>query len=213
MYGGATGSLATEPRTPGRRGVGVFTRPSLTSARSPPVAPSTRHALRDRADRSWSSAGSGVPVVGEPGLGEESSGDDDGVGQRDECLDHASAALGAEGEFAKAAVVPGVGPLDHPAAARLEGEALVADHAVAAELIEQVAGLARVVAGVEMDGDVVGQADAHALIEAGELVQRGSQQRGVVAVRAGHDAANWDPGRLSSDTLSRNSCRHVADLR
>src|SRR4051794_7798082 len=157
MYGGATGSLATEPRTPGRRGVGVFTRPSLTSARSPPVAPSTRHALRDRADRSWSSAGSGVPVVGEPGLGEESSGDDDGVGQRDEGLDHASAALGAEGEFAKAAVVPGVGPLDHPAAARLEWKALGADHTVAAELIEQVAGLARVVTSVAMDGDVVGQ--------------------------------------------------------
>src|SRR3954454_2405217 len=105
--------------------------------------------LRDRADRSWSSAGSGVPAVGDPGLGEEPSGDDDGVGQCDECLDHPSAALGAEGEFAKAAVVPGVGPLDHPAAARLEWEALGADQTGAAELIEQVAGLGRVVASTK----------------------------------------------------------------
>jgi hypothetical protein len=74
--------------------------------------------------------------VGEPGLGEESSDDDDCVGQRDEGLDHCGTAFGADSEFAEAAVVPGVGALDHPAFACLEWESFLADDVVAAELVE-----------------------------------------------------------------------------
>jgi hypothetical protein len=48
-------------------------------------------------------------------------------------------------------------------------------HAAGGEL---VAGFLRVVAGVEVDPDVIGQR-----AEVAELVQRGGQQRGVVAVR------------------------------
>ena len=72
--------------------------------------------------------------------------------------------------------MPGVGSLDDPSLAGLEREALLADHAVAAEFVEQVAGLAAVVAGIEMHRDVLGQADAHALIEPAQMLQRGSQQ-------------------------------------
>jgi hypothetical protein len=59
----------------------------------------------------------------------------------------------------------------------LEWEALLADHTIAAEFVEQVTGFGRVVAGVEMHCDVVGQTDADALIEPAEMLQRGSQQR------------------------------------
>ncbi len=44
--------------------------------------------------------------------------------------------------------------------AGLKWEALLADDRAAAELGEQVAGLGRVVAGVEMHGDLLGQTDA-----------------------------------------------------
>ena len=45
--------------------------------------------IRDRANRSWAAGRSGVPAVCEPGLGEDASEDDDGVGQGDERLDDA----------------------------------------------------------------------------------------------------------------------------
>lgn len=45
---------------------------------------------------------------------------DDGVGQGDEGVDDLDAPFSADGEFAKAAVVPGVCTLDHPASAGLE---------------------------------------------------------------------------------------------
>ena len=57
-------------------------------------------------------------------------------------------------------------------------------HAVAGEL---VAGLLRVVPGVEMDGDGAGQRP-----DVFELVQGGGQERGVVPVRGGGHAAERD---------------------
>lgn len=72
-----------------------------------------------------------------------------------ETVDDAGTSFGAGGEFLEAAVVPGVGSLHDPSLAGLEREALLADHP-AVEFVEQVAGLAVVVAGVEMDRDVFG---------------------------------------------------------
>ena len=127
--------------------------------------------LRDRADRSGSSGGSGVPAVGRPGSAEQASGDDDRVGQGDEGVDDALVPFGADGEFLEAAVVPGVRSLDHPPGSGLQREALDADHAVAAQLLEQVAGLGAVVPGVQVDRDPVGQAHPESFVESGELLQ------------------------------------------
>ena len=68
--------------------------------------PGSRKHLRDRADRSGLSVGSGVPAVGGPGDADQSSGDDDGVGQCDECVDDAGMSFGADGQLLEAAVVP-----------------------------------------------------------------------------------------------------------
>ena len=58
--------------------------------------------------------------------------------------------------FLKAAVMPGVGPFDDPAGAGLQRGAFGADHRVASEFVEEVTGLRAVIAGVEVDGDVLG---------------------------------------------------------
>ena len=60
----------------------------------------------------------------------------------------------------------GVGSLDDPSLVGLEREALLTDHAAAAEFVEQVAGLAVVVAGIEMDRD----AFAQALVEPAQML-------------------------------------------
>ena len=52
------------------------------------------------------------------------------------------------------------------------GKPFLADHTIAAEFVEQVTGLGQGVVGVEMHCDVVGQTDAHALIEPAEMLQR-----------------------------------------
>lgn len=56
-------------------------------------------------------------------------------------------------------VVPGVESLDNPSSAGSEREPLGADQAVAAEFDQELGGLGRVVAGVEVDRDVVEQPD------------------------------------------------------
>ena len=63
-----------------------------------------------------------------------------------------------------------------------------AGHAAGGQFI---AGLLRVIAGVEVDRDVLGKR-----AEVLEFVQRGSQQRGVVAVRGGEDPAERDAPAL-----------------
>lgn len=63
--------------------------------------------------------------------------------------------------------MPGVGSLDHSSGAGMERLALLADHPVAAEDLEQIAGLAGVIAGVEMHGDLLREIEA----KPAELVQ------------------------------------------
>lgn len=94
--------------------------------------------LRDRTDGSGSAWWSGGPSVGGPGLFEQASGDDDGVGQGTD--------FGAGGQAVEAAVVPGVGAFDSPPLPGLQGEALRADHALAGELLRHGAGRFVVVA-------------------------------------------------------------------
>ncbi len=98
----------------------------------------------------------------------------------------------------EAAVVPGVGPLDDPAGSGLQREALLADHRLAAQCVEEVAGSGAVVAGVEEVGDLLGQPSAETLagVEAAERLQGGAQRRRVVTVRWGDHAAQRDTGRV-----------------
>ncbi len=86
-------------------------------------------------------------------------------------------------------VVPGVGALDVPALPGLDRVlvTLAGDFAGHAADGELVAGLARVVAGVEVDDDVIRQR-----ADPVEFVQRGGQQRGVVPVRRGEHPAERD---------------------
>lgn len=129
--------------------------------------------LRGSASRSWSAGWSGVPSVGGPGFADESADDDRGVGQCDECLDDAGASFGAVRELSEAAVVPGVGPFHDPAGTGLEWEVLLTDHPVAAQFSEQFACHRAVVTGVEMGGDLLGQADVEPVLEPSEFLQRG----------------------------------------
>jgi hypothetical protein len=78
--------------------------------------------------------------------------------------------------------VPGVGPLHVPALPGLDRGlvALMGDFPGHAAAVEFVAGLLRVVAGVEVDGDVIRER-----AEVVEFVQRGGQQRGVVPAPTG----------------------------
>jgi hypothetical protein len=90
-------------------------------------------------------------------------------------------------------VVPGVGPLDVPALPGLDGGlvALAGDFAGQAAAGELVAGLLRVIPGVEVDGDVIRER-----ADVVEFVQRGSQQRGVVPVCRGEHPAERDAAPL-----------------
>ena len=85
--------------------------------------------------------------------------------------------------------MPGVGPFDVLAPPGLDRGlvALMGDlpgHAASGEL---VAGLLRIVPGVEMDGDVAGQRP-----DVIEFVQRGGQERGVMPVCRGQHPAGRD---------------------
>ena len=100
-----------------------------------------------------------VPAVGGPGVVDEVPGGDDGVGQGDERLDHSGAHLGTDLEPAEAAGVLGVGAFDHPAPTGLQRGTPGGDPGVAAQHLEQLAGPAAVVAGVQVHGDVLGQVE------------------------------------------------------
>lgn len=82
-------------------------------------------------------------------------------------------------------VLSGVGPFDVPPLACLDGRllALVRDAAVQAARGKFGAGPVRVVAGVQVHGDVVGQRP-----EVVQAVQGRGKLREVVAVRSGKDA-------------------------
>ena len=98
---------------------------------------------------------------------------DDRVGQVEEGVYDVLAAFVAASEPVEG-VVPGVGALDLPAAAGLDGcfLALVGNLSMQAASGEFVAGLGGVVAGVQVHGDVVGQRT-----EVVEFVQSRSQKR------------------------------------
>jgi hypothetical protein len=83
-------------------------------------------------------------------------------------------------------VLPGVGPFDVPSLACLDRRLLplVRDAAVQVAFVEQGARLVRVVAGVQVHGDVVGQRS--------QAVQGRGEQRGVVTVRSSQHAAQRD---------------------
>jgi hypothetical protein len=66
--------------------------------------------------------------------------------------------------------------------------ALVRDASVQAALVAQSAGLVRVVAGVQVHGDVVGQRP-----QVVQTVQGRGEQRGVVAVGTCQDTPQWNP--------------------
>lgn len=148
--------------------------------------------LRGSADWLWSAGWSGVPSVGGPGFADEASDEDDGVGEGDVGLDDACVSFGADQQFPEAAVVPGVGPFHDPAGPGLEWGAFLADDRVAAEFGQEVPGGAAVVAGVQVHGDLLGQVEA----EAGQFLQGGAEQRGVVTVGAGDDAADRQAGTI-----------------
>src|SRR5438105_9926705 len=138
--------------------------------------------------RSPSMCGPGVPSVRGPCLADQATDGDDGIGEVAEGVDDFLAPLVAALQPGEG-VVPGVGPLDGPAPAGLNGcfLALMGDlpgHAAGGKL---VAGGPGVVPGVEVDGDVAGQR-----AELVQFVQRGGQQPGVVPVRPGQDAVQGD---------------------
>src|SRR5205085_12672598 len=102
--------------------------------------------------------GSGVPAVEGPGFADQATYGDDRVGKVEECVDDEFAAFVAALQAVEG-VVPGVGALDMPALAGLDGRflALAGDLSVHAASGELVAGFTRVVAGVQVHGDVIGQ--------------------------------------------------------
>ena len=93
-------------------------------------------------------------------------------------------------------VMPGVRPLDVPALPGLDRGliALMGDFAGHAAGGELVAGLLRVVAGIQVHPDIVGQR-----AEVIEFVQRGGQQRGVVPVRRGEHPVQGDAVSLGHE--------------
>ncbi|OLM09374.1 hypothetical protein Ae706Ps2_6474c [Pseudonocardia sp. Ae706_Ps2] len=106
-----------------------------------------------------------------PGLPDQATECDDGVGEVEERVDDGFAAFVAALQPVEA-VVPGVGALDVPALGGLDRcfLALARDLAVQAPFGECVAGLTGVIAGVEVHGDVVGQR-----AESVEVVESGAQ--------------------------------------
>src|SRR5512133_2380656 len=69
--------------------------------------------------RSWATAWAAVPAIAAPGAADQAATDDGGAGQRQPELDDQPPAFGAPAQLA-VLVGPGVGALDHPAAARLD---------------------------------------------------------------------------------------------
>jgi hypothetical protein len=130
-----------------------------------------------------------VPAVAGPGFADEAAGDDDCIGQGDERVDHRGAYLGADEQLLEASIVSRVSAFDHPAGTGLQRApvcsghrsaagtglqrgALPADGLVAAEDLKQGAGLAAVVARIQMHGDLLGKVEP----EPRQLLQRGRQQ-------------------------------------
>lgn len=129
-----------------------------------------------------------VPAVGGPDVVDEVPDGDDGVGQGDERLDHPGAYLGTDLEPTEAAGVPGVGALDRPAPAGLQRGAPGGDPGVAAQHLEQLAGSAAVVAGVQMHGDALEQAETEpAQTLQGRLLQGGEHVSGDPLVASAPD--------------------------
>lgn len=102
--------------------------------------------------------GSGVPAVGGPCPADQTADGDDGVDEVEERVGDHGAALKAAGQ-AMEGVLPGMCPLHMPPPTRLDRGffALVSDAAVQAAPGQQGAGVVAVVAGVEVDGDLLRQ--------------------------------------------------------
>lgn len=143
-------------------------------------------------DQSWAASETGVPTVGRPCLADQATYGDDGVGEVEEGVDDGGPALVAAGEAVEG-VLRGTGALHVPPPTFLDRRllAFVRDAAVQAAFIEQNAGLVGVVAGVQVDGGVVGWRS-----EVLQAVQGRGEQRGVVAVDPGQDTAQWNLARL-----------------
>jgi len=97
--------------------------------------------------------------VAGPSFGYESSNDDDGFGEGDKRVDRAGSALGADRAFLEAAVVPGVRAFDDPSRAANRTHSR-GDDTSASEGVEQVPGLADVVAGVQVHRDLLGPVES-----------------------------------------------------
>ncbi len=125
----------------------------------PPIT-SRAHWLGAGADGgpSRAAAGTVLSAVSGPRSADQAADGDDGVGEVEEGINDGGSAFVAASDAVKA-VLPGVGPFDVPPLACLDGRllALVRDAAVQAERGEFGAGLVRVVADVQVRGDVVGQ--------------------------------------------------------
>src|ERR1700745_1862287 len=133
---------------------------------------------------SWAPGRTAVPPVEGPCLADEATDGDDGVGEVEEGVDDILVAFVAALEAVEV-VVPGVGAVDVAPLPGVSGglAAFTGDGPGHAAPGEPAAGLLRVIARVEMDGDVLGQRP-----EVAEFVQRVGQERGVVAVRRRGDA-------------------------
>lgn len=105
-----------------------------------------------------------------PSLADESADDDRRIREGDERGDDMGAAFGADGQLLEAAVVPGVGALNDPTGAGLQGKALDADHGLAAQFLQQLTGDGAVVAGVQVHRDLLGQPDPEADFEPAQLL-------------------------------------------
>lgn len=116
---------------------------------------------------------------------------DDGVSQGDERLDRPGAYLGTHLEPAETSDVPGVGALDRPAPAGLQRGAS-GDPGLAAQYLEQLAGLMAVVVGIQVHGDVFGQVVA----EPAQTLWRRCQQRRVMTVGRGDLQPDGDVAAL-----------------
>lgn len=97
-------------------------------------------------------------------------------------------ALGADLQFLEAAVVPRIGSFHHPVDSGPQGFALGADFPIATQLGEQVPGLGAVIASIQVRGDLLWPSVA----ETGKAFEGGTQQRGVIPVRARGNAADRD---------------------
>src|SRR4051812_39323766 len=136
----------------------------------------------------WSPGGAVDPAVGASGAANEATHGADGIREVEEGIDDVDPAFVATCESMEG-VLPGVGALYVSAPCGLAGSflALVCDPASQSAFVEGGSGLARVVAGVQVHGEVVGQP-----AQAVQTVQGRGEQRRVVAVRSGQDAAGGE---------------------